>query len=250
VAHEEKKEVRETDIKEGKQFEQLISAWSTYRRLTKSRNFLANTPIADPFSFVYLQALDLAKNLMYSSKDVEKSSIILAEFQDEEWFFVKAGLFLSALINNGKEENYTVHTRHLQCSFRNLGYRNRKNIVVEGDANVGAGECMEDGSIIVKGSSDGDVGRNMKGGNITIEGDAKDHVGNLLKGGVIVVKGDAGSWIGYRMEGGVTTIIGNAGYFVGQEMKGGEIHLYGKYKSIENVIHGKIFHKGKLIVDK
>ena len=73
----------------------------------------------------------------------------------------------------------------------------------------------------------------MKGGSITVNGNAKMQCGNFMKGGTIFLNGDARD------------------IMIGNFMEGGEIHINGDYESISDEFeHGKIFHKGKLIVDK
>jgi formylmethanofuran dehydrogenase subunit C len=71
-----------------------------------------------------------------------------------------------------------------------------------------------------------------------------------MKGGCVTVQGDAGNEVGEFMHGGIIIVKGNAGSHVGLMMRGGEIHLEGDYGGIGYVEHGKIYHKGKLIVDK
>ena len=72
-----------------------------------------------------------------------------------------------------------------------------------------------------------------------------------MKGGELIINGDCVDEVGYVMEGGKITVNGDAGQEVGQHMRGGEIHLNGTYKWISRLVDGgKIFHKGKLIVDR
>ena len=66
----------------------------------------------------------------------------------------------------------------------------------------------------------------------------------------VEIKGDVGHFFGALMTGGRLVLDGNAGEDVGHFMSGGEIHINGDYKTIGDVLGGKIFHKGKLIVDK
>ncbi|NYZ74132.1 hypothetical protein H0O00_03240 [Candidatus Micrarchaeota archaeon] len=161
----------------------------------------------------YPKMLKIVKKLEYSAKDVENFNIALAGFQSEKMCSSKAGLFLSALINNCKDSDFVIHTNHLVESISYLGFKNTKNITVKGNT--------------------GDVvGINMKGGTITVKGNAGKEGGWGMKGGTITVEGDAGELVGFGME-------------------GGSIRLEGKYVHIaENIKHGSIFHKGKLIVDK
>ena len=69
----------------------------------------------------------------------------------------------------------------------------------------------------------------MEGKTVTFIGDL-DGVGDGMESGRVIVKGNAG-------------IVGNG-------MLGGEIHIEGEFKKITGVIGGKVYHKGKLVVDK
>ena len=199
---EEERDVRKVAVEKDQVLEQLKAAWKRYD--CDVCKFLPKE--------LYQIALKQVKGLVYSAKDVEKFSLALAEFQDEEWFSLKAGYFLSALINNGRESEYTIHTRHLGQKIDELGHGNTKNITVNGD-----------------------VGRT---------------VGHEMKGGTIHVEGDMDGNAGWAMEGGTIILEGNAGPAVRWLMAGGEIHLNGGYKSIsKDPDGGKIYHKGKLIWD-
>jgi hypothetical protein len=210
--------VRETEIKEDKVIEQLKVV---FRRLDE-----AVVPTPEKF---YSIALELLEGLTYSSDDVERFSLTLLEFKDEEYFREKAGIFLSALINNGRDNDYTVHTNHLGISLSYLGYKNRKNILIKGDGGYGLGLWMESGSISVEGDVKIHVGWNMKGGTITVKGCARDEVGRGMNDGIIRIEGDAGSSVGNFMD-------------------GGEIHLSGKFQSIsKDSVGGKIYQHGRLV---
>lgn len=192
---EEEKEVRKVEVKADRVLEQLIAAW---KKLGDGRR--------------YGDALRYVADIDYSAKDVENFSITLAEFQDEERFADKAGYLLSALVNNGKDTEYVIHTHHLSQKIDYLGYANTKNILVDGDA-----------------------------GNF---------VGQLMKGGKITVNGKAGEGAGMWLAGGAIIVNGNVDCSVGLGMTGGEISINGEIGSIVLVGQGKIYHKGVLIVDK
>jgi len=215
---EEEKGVRKVEVKEDEVLRQLKAAWGKYRPRF--------------YEEYYPDALKAIRNISYSASDVEKFSLALVEFQGEERFSDKAGLFLSALINNGKDIHYVIHTEHLAEVFY-LGTKNTKNIIVNGNAGSMVGDQMEGGSIIVNGNAGYGVGGHMEGGTIIVNGTAGDHVGVRMKGGAITVNGNAGNDVGTGM------------------MEGAVIHLNGGYKSIaDDVKGGKIYHEGVLIVDK
>lgn len=200
---EERQSLRTVEFRKDEVLAQLKEAWE---KVTIDKGYYA-----DPYS----KALGFIRGINYSAKDVENFSIALAEFQGPDYFGAKAGYFLSALINNGTENEYVIHTNHLAEKIHLLGFENTKNIVVEGDL----GEK---------------TGVRMKGGNILVKGNVEKSLGQWMTGGKIVIDGDATR-------------------FIGDEMTGGEIHLNGNYVFIAPpiCIHGgRIFHKGKLIFDK
>jgi hypothetical protein len=123
-----------------------------------------------------------------------------------------AGYFLSALINNSEGQDFVIHTQGHETRSDLLGFKNTKDIVVRGDVGHNTGYMMESGSIKIEGNSGCALGLDMRGGIISISGDAAD---------------------------------------VGEGMVGGEIHLNGNYWMIsDKLMHGRVYQKGKLIVDK
>lgn len=280
---EKEKATRKADVKEDEVLRQMKKAWTAYEETIKDGSYRYDWDIDEAMSIIQSTVLQ------YSSKDVEKFSIALAEFQDEEKFYEKAGMFLSVLINNGKDSDYIIHTSHLVWGPNNLGCRNRKNIIVKGKLGSHAGREMEGGTIIVEGDVDLSLGFSMKGGRIVVkgnapygtgvymeggtiivEGNAGDTIGSHMKGGTIIIKGNAGSSVGPNMDGGTIIVEGDAGDYVGYSfhsyhnygrsdklgatgaMEGGEIHILGDVGDTiyEFIKGGKIYHKGKLIVNK
>ena len=75
------------------------------------------------------------------------------------------------------------------------------------------------------------------------------HIPTIKKGGVLIIEDDI-SKPGCTMKGGRLVCHGDAIGLVGENMNGGEVHIDGDIGPIGNIIHGKIYHKGKLIVDK
>jgi hypothetical protein len=218
---EEEKTVRKADFVEDEALKKMRAVWKAF-------NFTNSVAVDN----AVLLDLFMLKGLEYSAKDVENFSLALAEFQDENAFRDKASVFLSTLINNGKDTDYVIRTSHLGKPLHFLGCDNTKNITIEGDVGICCGLEMNSGSITVNGNTGDYCGSHMQGGSITVEGDAGDFCGFDMQGGTITVKGDAGGWCG-------------------DGMKGGEIHVEGEIGNISSESeHGKIFHKGKLIVDK
>ena len=224
---EKEQKVRPLTHKENKVVQQLTDIFRKYR---PNKDDL----VADGD---YPEILALVKDMTYSTKDVELFSIALAEFQDEELFAEKAGLFLSALINGGAETNYIVHTKHLEKELWFLGYQNTKNIRIKGNAGSSAFDTMETGVVIVEGNCGQVFAKSMKGGTIIINGDAQSWCSaEEMEGGIIIIKGD--------LKG------DNDG---SAPMDGGEIHVYGDCtnKAIKTMAgNGKFYHKGVLVAGK
>jgi hypothetical protein len=181
---------------------------------------------SEPLLDLLLRAMELE----FSSRDVERFSLALAELQGVENFGDTAWFFLSALVNLSPDSDFVIHTVHFDRPI-DFGNRNRKNVVIKGDAGAVAW-YNKAGCIRVEGSVGAMVGNDMGSGTLIIEGDAGDKLGCGMKGGRIVVEGDAGFEVGYCME-------------------GGEIHLNGSYRSLSNNFPGgKIYHKGRLIEER
>lgn len=222
---EDTKAVRVPEVKEDATLKALKAAWSRYEGGTQLQ------PGHDE------RMENLIGKIEYTAEDIEKFSIALAEFQDEPAFEVKAGVFLSALINNCDDTEFVVHTEHLSHSPNALGFRNTKNITVIGDVGGSLGNSMQGGTIRVKGNAASGVGWEMISGEIVVEGNADDNIGWCMLGGKIVINGNARSNVGYGMQ-------------------SGEIHIGGDFWNLGNVYGegrikgGKIFHKGKRIWPK
>lgn len=214
---EDKKTVRKADVKEGATLKELKKAWRAYK-------------YEEDHHGGYNGIAPLVKSLQYSSDDVERFSLVIAEFQDEEKFSHKAGFFLSALVNNGEDSHYVVHTTHLKKPVDKLGYKNTKNIAVKGDVGMFVGYSMEDGTIMIEGDAGEYAGAHMSGGNIRVKGNVDECVGSSMEGGIITIDGDAGDIVGFCMKDGVIRIEGSLG------------SVY------EFTQMGRIYHKGELIV--
>jgi len=183
------------------------------------------------------------------SKEITEFSLLLGEHENNEYFEDFTGLYLNALINKSNDKDFKIITNYLSKNIDYIGYKNRKNIDVNGNAGDWIGNGMKRGEITVNGNVGYRVGLNMEDGKITINGNAGYWVGGDMKNGEITINGNAEGEVGLGMKSGKITINGNAGDYVGYGMKGGEIHLNGDYESLSDYIHGgNIYHKGKLIV--
>ncbi|MCX8163109.1 MAG: hypothetical protein N3D10_00970 [Candidatus Micrarchaeota archaeon] len=126
---------------------------------------------SNSLDYYYNKALNSIKSLEYTSIDVQKFCFELKNFENQaDDFKVKAGLFLSALINQSKEQKFLLDTTALSSKIHYLGYSNTKEIVVNGNVGNNLGSNMEKGKITVYGNAGTNVGYLMKGGEIYIEG--------------------------------------------------------------------------------
>lgn len=250
---EDHRAVREASVEEGA-FAQIRDAWIKWKRSTK------DLETHDSAEEIYVAAISALNGIQISSKDVERFCVLLIDHQDEKDFNRTVGLFLSALINQSQDTDFTIQTKHLSQTLYNIayiGYRNTKNIVVEETSLsiVNVGEGMLGGSIHIKANAVS-IGKRMKKGNIIVDGWAWSHVGTAMEGGTILVKGSvdngggkvasyigssmgggritikgsvSGTQVGICMVGGVISVTGNfeGKDIIGCSMEGGEIHIHG-----------------------
>jgi len=178
----------------------------------------------------YDRALSLVYKLKYNSSDITKVLFALPEVRGRKYFNFNAGLFLSALINNCKDEKFVLITEHLSMAIDCIGYMNTKQITIQGNVGNYLGRSMENGLITTYGNAGDSIGFEMNGGSIIIHGNAEDEAGSCMKEGTITIKG-------------------NAGRSVGHYLHSGTIFLEGDHTSLSNNIgFGNIFHNGKQIV--
>jgi len=176
--------------------------------------------------------------------------LLLGEHENKKYFESFTGCYLSALINGSKDKDFNIITNYLTKTIDYIGYKNTKNIDVNGSVGRWVGFRMEGGKITINGNTGWYVGDRMKDGKITVNGNAGVWVGFFMENGKITINGNAGDRVGYEMKDGKITIKGNAGDWIGWYMEGGKIHLNGDYESLSNYINGgNIYHKGKLIVE-
>lgn len=203
---EDEKSVRTAKVSGNNIHQKLIKAWTKICIKPEDVERVLRCGVKD---CIVEEIAKLIRNISYSAEDIERFSIALAGFEEEQFFAIKAGLFLSALINNGKDPAYTLRLEHLNTKINGVGFKNTKRIVVYG--NLGD-----------------EAGSNMAAGELIIHGNTRHAVGWWMNGGCIEVERDAGRDVGLGA-------------------KNGEIHLTGTYKSIAEKYDGdnaKIYHKG------
>ena len=237
----------------------------------------------------YSSMVPLVEGFGHSAEQVERFVSFLAEIKKQDRDFSQLGLetFLSLLVNTSRDSDFVLDLRFLP-HIMGIGQRNSKNVTVLGNVEHGFGNSMESGLLSVKGNCFDGVGTRMTGGKIIVEGysrwtvrgtadrmkggtvvikkSCENEIGHCMEGGRIIIHGDLAPGyevhlisrehaeksldIGYNMKGGEIYILGKAHAVIGDEMEGGEIHLYDDFNEIGDVHKGKIFHKGKLIVDR
>jgi formylmethanofuran dehydrogenase subunit C len=220
----------------------------------------------------YDDASRLLKGMDCSPEDVQRFCVASKQFEDEEYFSDKLGVFLSALINTSSHDDFELSLGHLDSRLDSLCEYNSKNVKVIGNVGDSFGLSMIGGSLTLVGNAGEGVGRYMEGGRISVSGDVEQDLARCMEGGEIVIKGDAGipgdakllevfgivhkTGIAQSMKDGLVVIKGNVFSQVGQGMKGGEIHVlgdmtvFGDMDVIGEVEAGRICHKGMVIVDK
>lgn len=179
--------VRQADVKKDSVLQQLVDAWREFK------------PSDDNSCETISQRI---RDITYNSKNVERFSLTLVEFQDEPDFSSKMGLFMSLLVNNCTDTEFVIHTENLTHLPDHLGLNNTKNITVIGDVGRFLGMGMQGGAIRVIGNAGRDLGFAMQDGKIIIDGDVDWFAGHCMKGGEIHIEGDIGPNAGLNTRGG------------------------------------------------
>ena len=121
-------------------------------------------------------------------------------------------------------------------------FMNGPSIVVQGNAQDGVGNTMDEGRIVVHGLAGDVLGYGMRGGKLLIKGDVGYRVGIHMKAyqekaPSIVIGGKAGDFLGEYMAGGVILLLGMfsdkpdapvSGRNLGTGMHGGVIYIRGE----------------------
>lgn len=162
----------------------------TLRQLMdRFRSFRSSYHTASNLEEHYQEAVEAIRGIEYTAEDVEKFSVALDDFPDDRCIYENLGYFLSALVNEGSDRDYTIHTRHWAKLPDILGYKNTKNLTIEGDVGDFLGYLMQEGKILLKGTARDLIGSNMIGGEIHIEGDIISFISDKIEGGRIYHKG-------------------------------------------------------------
>ncbi len=162
----------------------------------------------------YSAALRTIRELDYDIDDIEELCLELDKGGRIPYLISgPAGIYLSALCNNAKEEKIRLRLYELKRTFHFLGYR------------------LPEGKTLV------------------LEGEVGDFIGAGLSGGKLVIEGSTGNWAGAGMMKGELFITEHTGQNTGEWMRGGEIHVDGRIRGVgKTIFGGRIYQRGKLIL--
>ncbi len=141
---------------------------------------------------VYESSLRLIRTIQYTSDDIDELCAF-AGLSKEANFEQSGpmGLYISALINEAKEDRFEVNLHQQQRPLHFMGFRleEGKHLTVHGDLGHFSGAGLLGGHMKVNGSTGSWCGADMVSGHITITGDALSRTGEQMRGGQIQVNG-------------------------------------------------------------
>ena len=180
--------------------------------------------------------------LEYDAADVTSFSLTLAKYEGYEQVGERAGIFLSALVNAGKDKEYTIYADQIQIFY--LGTYNSKDLTIIGNCGGGLATEMVGGSITVNGNCN-DIGNFIRSGQITVNGYVRlvTTVGfwSSKTPVTIIINGDADEIRSVRF--GVVSVRNVRSVFA---LAGGEVRIEGECGNC-NPKDGRVFIKGQLI---
>lgn len=161
----------------------------------------------------YNAALRSIQGLQYDQDDIEELCAELDSAKKVPYLISgPAGIYLSALINQSREDRVLLRLQDFERSFHFLGYR------------------LPEGKTLI------------------LRGNVGDFIGASLVGGRLVVEGSAGNWCGAGMTGGEILVTGHTGQKTGEWMRGGKIQVEGRIWGVgQSRFGGEIYHRGRPI---
>lgn len=150
-----------------------------------------------PNDICFEEACKIAKSIRYDSLDISQFISKIAGSYER-----KTGPFLSALINNGNEQEYIIDVRDLNKPI-SIGFRSSGKLKVIGDCGAHAGKEQIGGEIIFYGNTGYGTCAWKSGGIAILEGHSGDFTGLCMSGGEIFVLGGAGENAFHEMTGGL-----------------------------------------------
>ncbi len=194
----------------------------------------------------YRRIAKIVDGFKCDQKQLDLIIITLTQFQNEPDFSLKAGLFISALINEGKGREYSINVTAYDKPLDCLAYRNKKKVVIEGNVGDRLAWGILRGKVTLNGSCREGVAQMARGGRVFVNGNADDVAGIEMNGGFLAIRGNAGDRLGEFNKGGRTRVLGNCGAKVGDNMERGVISVSGFCVSIGKPNGGRINISGKM----
>jgi len=280
------RDVRKVEIVRDRKMQKILRLWKTIQYDSAGNDEHGdayNQGVANGYRLGFVHMIEImAKRIGHGAAEVGSFALMLPEIKEAELegvsaprspymghkFGERAGLFLSALINSSRDSEHVICLVHMDFLIDYLGCGNRKKLTVIGDVGKALGCHMSDGEIIVEGNAKNVAATFMCGGKILVKGNVGDNLGYYMCDGEVVVEGDADYQVASDMEGGKITVKGNHSSSNCAGMTGGEVHFEGEEdpsiaegdfgvvsNDMDDTWHVdsgpiKIYHKGKLIVDK
>ena len=226
--------IRIADVRGNKGLETLREAFHEYCSILEKEDHREENYVHYKLAFLLL------KNRRFSVKNINDFLIVYndevkgANHGGKRCSDGEVGQFISGAMSASKARKLKLTTKTLEFKLEDFGIGNTKDIEVDGDVGELA-FC------------------NMESGLVEINGNAKEGLGYCMEGGRIILRGDL---ILSELE-----MTSNYYFCTGYHMTGGEIHIEGNivtpYETaeVERLLEeaaegGKIYHKGKLVVDK
>jgi len=154
----------------GKASKQKIRANPRVEEIEKAfKNLLRNLDPDESFLLNGPETVKFAKGLKFTPEEIEEFSLKLSGCTSE-WALQNIGVFLSVLINNSNGRKFTIHTHGALKPIPYLCYRNRKEVIVQGDAGLGACTFMARGKVTINGDVGLWLGDTMDSGKIYVNG--------------------------------------------------------------------------------
>ena len=178
-----------------------------------------------------------AAGVYYRELNQQIRDAVAAGVKEFEVHNVKGQRYLFTGVQ-GKDLKMLVHGTPGQDM---AAFMNGPSIRVEGNAQDGVANTMDDGRIVINGMAGDVLGYGMRGGRLFIRGDVGYRVGIHMKAyedkvPVMVVGGKAGDFLGEYMAGGAIVLLGMytdkpyapvCGRSLGTGMHGGTIYVRG-----------------------
>jgi hypothetical protein len=242
-APEEEKPARKVKVKKNRVMARIRDCWercSTRHYTIKQAYWVATLTL---------------KCLEYSQKEIDEFLASTKGYQPPFGENYLPGIFISALVNCGKEPGYRLDLGPAGIDISHLCFRNEKNLEITGSVGIEFCDEMRSGNVVLDGTAAGigtisggrivfmqdievySVGYKMSGGEIIFEkGLCAQTVAHDLRGGSVAIRGNLKAQeICCQMSGGTVIIHGDLSAkrpeprnLLGYQMSGGEVHVHGR----------------------